>query len=242
MIGGPAGALEAVLEDPRAAATDATHATDAADASRTGAPTSGPPASGATTSGASATAPVTLEFAVVCHPHPLHGGTLQNKVVHTLARVFVDLGLPTLRFNYRGVGASAGRYDQGIGETDDALAVIAYGRRRWPNASVSLAGFSFGAMVALRAASRGAPVRRLVSIAPAVGRTSEPPPARPDCPWLIVQGDADEIVDAGQIAAFARRFSPPPQLRVLAGVDHFFHGRLRELHDVVMTFASEPSR
>lgn len=179
---------------------------------------------------------------MVCHPHPLHGGTLQNKVVHTLARVFFELGLPTLRFNYRGVGASAGRYDKGVGETDDALAIIAYGRRRWPDAAVSLAGFSFGAMVALRAALRAAPVRRVVSVAPPVGRADGPAPARPDCPWLIVQGDADEIVDHRQVTAFAGRFSPPPQLQVLAGVDHFFHGRLRELHDAVMAFSSEGTR
>lgn len=203
-IGGPAGALEAILEDP-----------------------AGGPVS---------------DFAVVCHPHPLHGGTLHNKVVHTLARVFTELGLPTLRFNYRGVGASAGRYDNGRGETDDALAVVAFGRQRWPDAAVSLAGFSFGAMVALRAAAHSAPVRRVVSVAPPVGRADLPVPARPGCPWLIVQGDADEIVDHRQVTAFAASFSPPPQLQVLPGVDHFFHGRLRELHEVVMAFSKEETR
>ncbi|HTW74772.1 MAG TPA: alpha/beta fold hydrolase [Steroidobacteraceae bacterium] len=232
-IDGPSGALEALLEDPRTAA----HAV----------PPSAEPAAGAeagTEAGAAggASAPATAEFAVVCHPHPLHGGTLQNKVVYTLARVFVELGLPTLRFNYRGVGASAGRYDQGVGETDDTLAVIAYARRRWPGAVVSLAGFSFGAMVALRAAPRAAPVRRLVCVAPAVGRISGPAPVRPECPWLIVQGDADEIVDPRQVAAFAAGFSPAPQLRSLAGVDHFFHGRLRELHDAVLEFSSGQAR
>jgi uncharacterized protein len=181
-------------------------------------------------------------FAVVCHPHPLHGGTLQNKVVHTLARVFIELGLPTLRFNFRGVGASEGRYDGGRGETDDALAVIAFGRQRWPDAAVSLAGFSFGAMVALRAAARAHPVRRVVSVAPPVGRVDLPVPARPSCPWLIVQGDADEIVDHRQVVAFAAGFSPPAQLQVLPGVDHFFHGHLRELHEAVMAFAKEETR
>ncbi len=205
-IGGPAGVLEAILEDPR----------------EPSAPTAG--------------------FAVVCHPHPLHGGTLHNKVVHTLARVFIELGLPTLRFNYRGVGASEGRYDNGRGETEDALAVVGFARQRWPDAAVSLAGFSFGAMVALRAAARSAPVHSVVSVAPAVGRADVAVPARPDCPWLIVQGDADEIVDHHQVTAFAASFSPPPQLQVLPGVDHFFHGRLHELHEAVMAFSREPTR
>jgi uncharacterized protein len=216
-IGGPAGLLEALVEDPRVPAASAECAASA------------PPA------------PVP-GFAVVCHPHPLHGGTLQNKVVHTLARVFIELGLPTLRFNFRGVGASEGRYDSGRGETEDALAVIAFGRQRWPDAAVSLAGFSFGAMVALRAAARVHSVRRVVSVAPPVGRADLSVPARPSCPWLIVQGDADEIVDHRQVMAFAAGFSPPAQLRVLPGVDHFFHGHLRELHEAVMAFSKEETR
>jgi hypothetical protein len=213
-IGGPAGVLEAILEEPH------------------------PPAAAAVSVRVAASA----GFAVICHPHPLHGGTLHNKVVHTLARVFLELGLPTLRFNFRGVGASAGRYDNGRGETDDALAVIAYGRQRWPDAAVSLAGFSFGAIVALRAAERAAPVRQLVSVAPPIARVDVATAARPNCPWLILQGEADEIVDHRQVAAFAARFSPPPQLQVLAGVDHFFHGRLRELHEAVMAFSGQATR
>jgi uncharacterized protein len=208
-IGGPAGVLEAILEDPLAP---------------------------------SATVGAPAGFAVVCHPHPLHGGTMHNKVVYTLARVFIELGLPTLRFNYRGVGTSEGRYDNGRGETEDALAVIDFGRQRWPKAAVSLAGFSFGAMVALRAAVRSAPVKRVVSVAPAVGRADLSVPARPDCPWLIVQGDADEIVDHRQVMTFAASFSPPAQLQLLPGIDHFFHGRLRELHETVMAFSREETR
>jgi hypothetical protein len=176
-----------------------------------------------------------LEYAVVCHPHPLHGGTLQNKVVHTLARSFQELGLPTLRFNFRGVGASEGVYDHGRGETDDALAVIDWGARRWPGAAVSLAGFSFGALVAMRAAQR-VRATRVVCVAPPVARPEASAVAPPNCPWLIVQGDADEIVDHRQVAAFAARSSPAPTLCVLAGVDHFFHGRLHELQATVLDF------
>jgi hypothetical protein len=119
---GPAGTLEALVETP---------AGDGADV----APGSVPAA-----------------FGVVCHPHPLYGGTLDNKVAYTLARAFIECGAPAIRFNFRGVGASAGRFDEGRGETEDALAAIRYGRQRWPGAALWLAGFSFGAAVALRAA------------------------------------------------------------------------------------------
>jgi alpha/beta superfamily hydrolase len=180
-------------------------------------------------------------FAVLCHAHPLHGGTMQHKVLQTLAQVFRELGMPALRFNYRGVGASAGSYDNGRGETQDALAVVAYGRARWPGAAPALAGFSFGGMVALRAAVSAAPAL-LVTVAPAVGRPDSNAMPRPDCPWLIVQGDVDEIVDCRQVQAFAQRFTPPPQLRILPGVEHFFHGRLHELHDAVISFAREETR
>ncbi len=180
-------------------------------------------------------------FGVVCHPHPLHGGTMQNKVVHTLARTFQELGLPTLRFNYRGVGKSAGTYDHGRGETEDAMAVIESGRQRWPGAALFLAGFSFGALVAMRAVQR-TPASLVVCVAPPVERAEASALAVPSCPWLIVQGDADEIVDHRQVTAFAARSSPAPQLRMLPGADHFFHGRLHELHDVVIQFAQPSAR
>ena len=185
--------------------------------------------------------PAPAAFAVLCHAHPLHGGTMQHKVLHTLAQVFRELGMPALRFNYRGVGTSAGSYDNGRGETQDALAVIAYGRSRWPGATPALAGFSFGAMVALRAAISITPAL-LVTVAPAVGRPDSNAVSRPDCPWLIVQGDIDEIVDYRQVQAFAERFTPPPRLQILPGVEHFFHGRLHELHDAVINFAREETR
>lgn len=170
-------------------------------------------------------------FGVICHPHPLYGGTLDNKVVHTLARALQEAGMPTLRFNFRGVGRSAGSFDEGRGETDDALAVIAWGRRRWPAAQLVLAGFSFGAAVALRAAT-AAGAAQLITVAPAVARLGTVL-AQPPCPWLLVMGDADELVDCAEVRAWAARYEPPPVLRILAGVDHFFHGRLHELRTVV---------
>jgi alpha/beta superfamily hydrolase len=180
-------------------------------------------------------APREQAFAVVCHPHPLFGGTMQNKVVHTLARACNAFGIPSLRFNFRGVGSSRGSYDEGRGEVQDTLAVIAAGRARWPGAELILGGFSFGAMVSLNAAAQAAPAK-LISIAPAVGRVEFTAARRPDCPWLIVQGDADELVDIRDVRAFAARWSPPPRLVVFAGGEHFFHGRLVELRDQVRAF------
>lgn len=174
-------------------------------------------------------------FAVVCHPHPLYGGTLDNKVVYTLARTLGQLGAAAIRFNFRGVGSSAGRYDEGQGETEDALAVIAYGRQRWPGAELWLAGFSFGGAIAVRAAGRAAP-RRLIAAAPGISIIPVTDAAPPECPWLIVQGEADEVVPPEAVRSWAKQLSPPPALKTLAGTGHFFHGRLKELSEAVLEF------
>lgn len=174
-------------------------------------------------------------FGVICHPHPLHGGTLDNKVVYTLARAFHDLGVPTVRFNFRGVGHSEGAFADGIGETDDALAAIAWGRARWPGARPSLAGFSFGGAVALRAAAT-ADIECLITVAPAVERV-DIAHGSPACRWLLVQGDNDEVIDAETVLGWASRLATPPTVRILEGAGHFFHGRLSELRAVVLEFA-----
>src|SRR5262245_31668323 len=106
--------------------------------------------------------------AIVCHPHPLFGGTMPNKVAHILARACNDSGAVAVRFNFRGVGRSAGTHDDGPGEIDDVLAVIGWAQQRWPNAPVWLAGFSFGAAMALQAALRHGRIARLITIAPAL--------------------------------------------------------------------------
>jgi alpha/beta superfamily hydrolase len=205
-LDGPAGALQAVLEEPAGLATPAA-------------------------------------CMVVCHPHPLHGGTMDNKVVTTLARCAHELGAPTLRFNYRGVGASAGSWDEGRGETDDALAVVAAARQRWPQADLWLAGFSFGGVIALRAshALGAGQVRKLVSIAPALGRNFAAPAdvPVPGCPWLIVQGEADDVVDPAVVKDWAARIAPAPRLVLLPGVGHFFHGHLATLQQQVLPFLQE---
>jgi alpha/beta superfamily hydrolase len=170
--------------------------------------------------------------AVVCHPHPVYGGTMTNKVVHMLAKSFNECGAPAVRFNYRGVGASDGAYDQGNGETEDAIAVFDWAAQRWPGARIWLCGFSFGGAVAIRAALARA-ASGLVTVAPAVRRVHVPTAQLPACPWLLVQGDRDELVDAADIQRWAQDLATPPELRLLPGVDHFFHGRLNELRDVV---------
>jgi hypothetical protein len=176
--------------------------------------------------------------AVVCHPHPLYGGTMTNKVVHTLARAFNELGVPVVRFNYRSVGASAGTYDEGNGETDDAVAVLDWSRQRWPNARLWLGGFSFGGAVAIRASVRR-DVDRVVTVAPAIQRVPVDSANLPQCPWLLVQGDNDELVNAAEVQQWASTLSRPPQLCLLAGVDHFFHGRLNDLRDAVSSWARQ---
>jgi alpha/beta superfamily hydrolase len=172
-------------------------------------------------------------YAVICHPHPLYGGTMDNKVVTTLARALREVGIPSLRFNFRGVELSAGAFDQGNGETDDADAIAEFGAARWPGKSLVLAGFSFGGYVALRLALRRA-AARLITVAPAIQRFDVTGSAVPDCPWLVVQGDADDVVDPQAVISWARGLVPPPKLAVLAGVGHFFHGHLHELRDTVI--------
>jgi uncharacterized protein len=171
-------------------------------------------------------------YGVICHPHPLYGGTMDNKVVTTVARALQETGIPTLRFNFRGVGASAGEFDQGVGETADADAVAAWGAQRWAGRSLVIAGFSFGGYVALRLAQQRLP-RYLITIAPAVQGFASSTPV-PDCPWLVVQGDADELVDPSAVIDWVNTLDPRPRLVVLPGVGHFFHGRLRELRDAVI--------
>lgn len=171
--------------------------------------------------------------AVVCHPNPVQGGSMQNKVAYILARAFNDMGAVSLRFNFRGVGKSVGTFDNGIGEIDDALAAIAWFMAQHPGLPLWLGGFSFGGYVALRAQSQR-PVERLVTVAPAVQRFAATPIVPPVCPWLLVQGDADDVVPPGEVLGWAQGLARQPQLAVLPGAGHFFHGRLNELREAVV--------
>ncbi len=173
-------------------------------------------------------------YALVCHPHPLFGGTMENKVVTTLARSFQECGMATVRFNFRGVGGSEGSYDEGRGETADAVTVADWASSRWPQRRLVAAGFSFGAYIAWCLAERRA-AARLVTIAPPVQRFDfSVVAAAPKIPWLIVQGEADDVVDPVSVRTWAEASSPRPSLVLLPGVGHFFHGHLHELRDAVI--------
>jgi alpha/beta superfamily hydrolase len=176
--------------------------------------------------------------AVVCHPHPQHGGTMHNKVAHTLARAFVRSGYETLRFNFRGTEESEGHFDNGIGELDDALAAVEWMRARHGSYPLWLAGFSFGAAIAVKAAV-AKHVDGLVSVAPAISRFATGLESQPQCPWLVVQGDQDELVDVEETVEWMDSLEPGPELLVIPGGEHFFHGRLAELREAVMEFIAE---
>ena len=176
--------------------------------------------------------------AVVCHPHPQHGGTMHNKVAHTLARSFVRSNFAVLRFNFRGTEGSEGVYDNGVGELDDALAALAWIRQQKVEGPLWLAGFSFGAAIAVRAAV-ARDVDGLISVAPAIYRFAGNLDAQPDCPWLIIQGDEDELVEIDETVEWIDGLEPGPELLVVPGAEHFFHGRLHELREAVMAFIAD---
>lgn len=179
-------------------------------------------------------------FGVACHPHPLFGGAMDNKVTHVLARSMVECGAPAFRFNFRGVGASGGSFDNGRGEVDDLAAVVAEGRRRFPDAALWLGGFSFGAFVALRGAQQLAP-SKLVVVAPPVARFDLGTVVHPECDWMLAQGDADDVVSPEAVLAWAAEQPPTlqgsrPRLHVIHGAGHFFHGKLHELKPLIIDF------
>lgn len=166
---------------------------------------------------------------VLCHPHPQHGGTMENKVVQTLARAFVQLGYRSVRFNFRGVGASEGHWDHGAGEIDDALAVAEAWRE--PELPLALGGFSFGAYVAAQACARlatTAPIERLVLVGPA---TSSFDVAAVPGDTLVIHGEMDDVVPLQATLDWARPQSLP--VVVLPGVGHYFHGQLPRLRSLV---------
>lgn len=185
---------------------------------------------------ASAGADFPMTVAVICHPHSLMGGSLDNKVVFTLHRACREQGLATLRFNFRGVGASAGAFDGGVGEQDDLLAVLAWVRSTLGWDRLVLAGFSFGSFVvamtwprALAAGWRGS---QLLLVAPPVTRFPLAGHALP-VGARVIYGDADEVVDPMAIRDWLAVQPQALDVRVMAGAGHFFHGRLTELKDWV---------
>lgn len=166
--------------------------------------------------------------AILGHPHSLQGGTMHNKVVTTLVRVFKELDIASLRFNFRGVGQSDGEYDAGLGESDDMLMIACQWLEEIPTAHIIFAGFSFGSYVAYRAAAQS-PHALLVTIAPSVQHYDYTQYFPIPAPWIIVQGDEDEVVPAHLVYEFAAQTTPPLPLLRFEETGHFFHGRLIEL-------------
>lgn len=196
MITGPAGKLEAVVEQPAT--------------------------------------PVAQRVAIICHPHPLHGGTMNNKVVTTLVRACQQLGAIAVRFNFRGVGASEGTYDHAIGEQQDLIAVIEWVEKAYPDCTLWLGGFSFGSYVAMKVASKRQ-AKLLMTIAPPVHHFDFDSIPSISCPWLVAQGDTDEVVPPKEVFAWLNTRTEPFHLIRMPDVGHFFHGKLIELREAITT-------
>jgi alpha/beta superfamily hydrolase len=175
---------------------------------------------------------------LVCHPNPVQGGTMLNKVVSTLQRTARDGGYHTLRFNYRGVGASAGSHDMGTGEVDDAEAVAAWLQEKYPNLPVTLLGFSFGGFVAAalgaRLEAQGRVPSKLFMIAPAVHRLTAETPSASQCPLVVIQPDTDEVIEPQAVYDWSANLGRAHELLKVAECGHFFHGKLTDLKDLLL--------
>jgi uncharacterized protein len=174
--------------------------------------------------------------AIVCHPHPLFGGTMHNKVVFRIARAFQDAEFAVLRFNFRGTGQSAGEHDQGRGEQDDLQAAIKFIEERFPGAELWLAGFSFGSAVMLRAAACDERVHAIVAAGVPVSKYDFTEIARCNKPKLFIQGSLDEFGPVGDLERLFATLDEPKQLKIIEGADHFFEGKLTEVAQAVSEF------
>jgi uncharacterized protein len=172
-------------------------------------------------------------IALVAHPHPLYGGTMENKVAQTLARTFVTLGYAVARFNFRGVGESEGVYDDGKGEVDDMAIMYEHMRARYPDLPVTLAGFSFGTFVqaqfALRLEAEGRAPERLVLVGTAAGKWPMPPVPQDT---ILIHGEQDDTITMQQVFDWARPLDLP--VIIIPGADHFFHRRLGHIKNLVV--------
>ena len=173
---------------------------------------------------------------VICHPDPKGGGSMDNKVVTTIARAMRDVGMISVRFNYRGVGDSEGVGGDGTGEAEDCLALIQWLRRERTDCQIVLAGFSFGAFVAQCAACKAGFLSGMLSVAPAVTLRPFAGLAGVSCPWLVIQGGKDELVAARAVQAWVQQLATPVQFKVIDEASHFFHGHLVALKTQIVDF------
>ena len=176
--------------------------------------------------------------ALLCHPNPVQGGTMLNKVVSTLQRTARDAGLVTLRFNYRGTGASAGSHDMGTGEVDDALAAAQWLRAKHPDLPMTLLGFSFGGFVVAslggRLEAQGETLKHVFMIAPAVMRLRDEEALPHNGSLTVIQPETDEVIDPQRVYDWSQQLSRPHELLKVAECGHFFHGKLTDLKDLVL--------
>lgn len=176
--------------------------------------------------------------ALICHPNPVQGGTMLNKVVSTLQRTARDAGLITLRFNYRGVGASEGSHDMGSGEVDDAQAAAQWLHAQHPDLPLTLLGFSFGGFVAAslggRLEAQGVSLKHLFMVAAAVTRLRESDLLPQNCPLTLIQPETDEVIDPQAVYDWSAALVRPHELLKVAECGHFFHGKLTDLKDLVL--------
>lgn len=170
-----------------------------------------------------------VNVALVCHPHPLYGGTMHNKVTHRVAATLHARGAAVLRFNFRGVGKSEGSHDKGRGEMQDALALLDWLRRRHPAAEPWIAGFSFGSWVASRAAAAESAVKRLILIAPPLHTQTFEEMKSCAVPKLVIQGTADDVCKPENLERAFPTWAEPKRVELVEGASHFFDRRLAEL-------------
>lgn len=168
-------------------------------------------------------------LAIICHPHPVHGGTMDNKVVTTLMRTYRDLGIHVLRFNFRGVGTSEGSFDNAIGELDDLTAVITWAKQQLPQAPLLLAGFSFGSSIAAQVSYQVDGLQHLMLVAPPIERYPYDRNGQFPCALVVVQGDQDERVIAEGVYRWIDGLHGPVKLLRYPGAGHFFHGYLTQM-------------
>lgn len=169
---------------------------------------------------------------IICHPHPLFGGTMHNKVTHIIEKAFREMGLHTIRFNFRGVGESQGEFDDGVGESEDLIAITQWAKEIFPDHTIWLAGFSFGSYVALRACDSIDP-EQFLTVAPPVERYDYTQIETPTCPWLVIQGEEDDVVKPLAVYEYVNNLSNRPQL-ITFKAGHFFHRRLLDLKGAVI--------
>lgn len=173
---------------------------------------------------------------IICHPHPLHDGTMQNKVVTTIAKAFANANIPSVRFNFRGVGKSEGVFGNYIGEVQDCIAVVNYVNDKFNKPNIWLAGFSFGAYVAAKVSTQY-PVSNLIMVAPAVHHNSDYKYLSLNCPVLVIQGDEDEIVPVAEVYSWFDKLILNGKfnktLVKIPNASHFFHSKLIDLRNSI---------